>query len=134
LPVEDDRFAIVKQARWHGIDLRSEVDALWRGIHDTSKRAIQKALRSGVVVHLAQELDEVRVFYDMHLKLRKYKYGLLAQPFAFFGSIWREFVEHQRGALLVATCEDRIVGGVVLLEWGGTVYYKFNASAPEELG
>jgi CelD/BcsL family acetyltransferase involved in cellulose biosynthesis len=133
LPIRDDRFRLIKQARWHSIDVRPDLDALWRRIDDSSKRAIHKAERFGVVVRVAQTVDELRAFHDMHVKLRKYKYGLLAQPFTFFAAIWQQFVENGRGALLLAIKDDRIVAGVMLLDWAGTVFYKFNASIPHEL-
>ena len=69
----------------------------------------------------------------MHLKIRKYKYGLLAQPFLFFQNIWRHFVESQRGFLLLAVLDDKILAGDLFLQWKDTLYYKFNASIPEDL-
>ena len=128
LPVADERFALVKQARWHGADLRPDLGSLWNGLHDSSRRAVQKAQRHGVVVRIARGTDELRAFHAMHLQVRKYKYRLLAQPYAFFESIWRHFVEERRGALLLAIHEDRIISGVMLLEWQDVLYYKFNAS------
>ena len=134
IPLADETFATLNRARWHGVDLRRDLASLWHSIHESSKRAIQKAQRCGVSVRPAQSTDELWVFHDMHVKLRKYKYGLLAQPFAFFENIWRQFVENDKGALLLAMHEERIIGGVMLLEWSGNVYYKFNASVPDELG
>jgi CelD/BcsL family acetyltransferase involved in cellulose biosynthesis len=134
LPGDDERFAVPKRARWHAIDVRPELATLWHSLHESSKRAIQKAQRCGVVVRPASGAAELRVFHDMHVKLRKYKYRLLAQPYAFFVSIWQQFLQNQQGQLLLAMQGDRILGGVMLLDWQGSVYYKFNASVPEELG
>jgi hypothetical protein len=69
----------------------------------------------------------------MHLKIRKYKLGMLAQPFQFFQNIWRHFVDTQHGFLLLATYQDKIVAGDFFLEWKDTLYYKFNASLPSDL-
>jgi CelD/BcsL family acetyltransferase involved in cellulose biosynthesis len=133
LPCADERFALVKQARWHGADLRPDRDTLWRRLHDSSRRAVHKAQRQGVVVRVARGAEELRAFHDMHVKVRKYKYHLLAQPYAFFESIWRNFVEEQRGTLLLAIHEEKIISGVMLLEWQDVLYYKFNASTPAAL-
>jgi CelD/BcsL family acetyltransferase involved in cellulose biosynthesis len=133
LPCADERFALVGQARWHGVDLGGEPCALWSGVHESSRRAIQKARRQGVSVRLARGTDELRAFHEMHVRVRKYKYHLLAQPYAFFESIWRHFVEAQRGALLLAVHDGWIIGGVMLLEWQGGLYYKFNASVAATL-
>jgi CelD/BcsL family acetyltransferase involved in cellulose biosynthesis len=133
LPLADDRFALVKQAKWHQLDLRPELDALWRGMHDSTHRAIKKSQREGLHVRVATSEEELRVFFEMHLKVRKYKYGLLAQPYSFFQNIWRHFVEAQQGFLLLALSEDKIVAGDFFLEWKDTLYYKFNASLPGDL-
>jgi CelD/BcsL family acetyltransferase involved in cellulose biosynthesis len=133
VPLGDKRFALVKQARWHGVDLRPELDALWQGMHDSSRRAIKKSQREGVAIRVAESEADLRAFFEMHLKVRKYKYGLLAQPFRFFQNIWRHFVQAQRGFILLAVHEDKIVAGDFFLEWKDTLYYKFNASNPDGL-
>jgi len=133
LPLSDNRFAVVKQAKWHRLDMRPELDQLWQGIHDSTHRAIRKSQRESVVVRIAKSESELRAFFDMHLKIRKYKLGMLAQPFAFFQNIWRHFVEAQNGFLLLALYQDKIVAGDFFLEWKDTLYYKFNASLPADL-
>lgn len=133
LPLADTRFAVVKQAKWHGIDLTPGLDALWQGMHASSRQAIRKAEREGVVVRVAQSEQELRAFFDMHLHVRKYKYGLLAQPFRFFQNLWRHFMEAQHGFLLLGVHQDQIVAGEFFLEWKDTLYYKFNASNPNGL-
>jgi CelD/BcsL family acetyltransferase involved in cellulose biosynthesis len=133
LPLADERFTRVKQAKWHGLDLRPAVDALWEGMHDSTHRAIRKSQREGLVVRIAQSEEELRTFFEMHLKVRKYKYGLLAQPYCFFQNIWRQFVETDNGFLLLAISEDKIIAGDFFLVWKDTLYYKFNASLPGDL-
>jgi CelD/BcsL family acetyltransferase involved in cellulose biosynthesis len=133
LPLSDERFALVKQAKWHRLDLRPDFDALWHAIHDSTQRAIRKSQREGVTVRVAQSEQELRFFFEMHLKVRKYKYGLLAQPYSFFQNIWRHFVDEQHGFLLLAISEDKIVAGDFFLDWKDTLYYKFNASVPGDL-
>jgi lipid II:glycine glycyltransferase (peptidoglycan interpeptide bridge formation enzyme) len=108
--------------------LRSELEVLWQRMHDSSRRAIKKSQREGVEVRVADSENDLRAFFEMHLKVRKYKYGLLAQPFRFFQSIWRHFVEAQRGFLLLASHQGKVVAGDFFLEWKDTLYYKFNAS------
>jgi CelD/BcsL family acetyltransferase involved in cellulose biosynthesis len=133
IPLEDGRFTVVKQAKWHGLDLRPGLDALWGGLHESSRRAIRKARQSGVAVRVARGEEDLRVFFEMHLRVRKHKYRLLAQPYRFFQNIWRRFVEAQSGLLMLAEHGGRIVGGVLFLEWKDGLYYKFNASCAEDL-
>jgi CelD/BcsL family acetyltransferase involved in cellulose biosynthesis len=133
LPLADERFTLAKQAKWHRLDLRPELDALWNAMHDSTHRAIRKSERAGLTVRVAQSEQELRSFFEMHLKIRKYKYGLLAQPYVFFQNIWRQFVDRQHGFLLLAMHEDKIVAGDFFLDWKDTLYYKFNASLPDDL-
>jgi CelD/BcsL family acetyltransferase involved in cellulose biosynthesis len=133
LPLGDEGFSLVKQAKWHGLDLQPEMEAIWAAMHDSTHRAIRKAQREALVVRPAESEEELRAFFEMHLRVRKYKYGLLAQPYAFFQNIWRHFVQTQQGFLLLALCEDKIVAGDLFLEWKDTLYYKFNASLSDDL-
>jgi CelD/BcsL family acetyltransferase involved in cellulose biosynthesis len=133
VPLADERFTLAKQAKWHRLDLRPELDALWKAMHDSTHRAIRKSERAGLTVRLAQSEEELRSFFEMHLKVRKYKYGLLAQPYSFFQNIWRQFVDSQHGFLLLAIHEEKIVAGDFFLDWKDTLYYKFNASLPGDL-
>lgn len=133
LPLDAGRFTLAKQAKWHRLDLRPELDALWAAMHDSTHRAIRKSERSGLTLRMAQSEKELRAFFEMHLRVRKYKYGLLAQPYSFFQNIWRQFVDTQQGFLLLALHNDNIVAGDFFLEWKETLYYKFNASLPDDL-
>jgi CelD/BcsL family acetyltransferase involved in cellulose biosynthesis len=55
---------------------------------------------------------------------------MLAQPYRFFENIWHHLIEKFMGALILAVYQDRIIGGVIFLEWQDKLYYKFNASHP----
>lgn len=133
LPLADSRFPVVKEAKWHGLDLRPELNDLWNRMDSSCHRAIKKSQREAVQIRVAESEQDLRAFFEMHLKIRKYKYSLLAQPFQFFQNIWRHFMEQQQGFLLLAVLGERIVAGDLFLQWKETLYYKFNASTPEAL-
>jgi CelD/BcsL family acetyltransferase involved in cellulose biosynthesis len=133
VPLTDERFAHYSRAKWHGIDLRPEIDDHWQRLDEESRRAIRKARKSGVVVRPAADKDELRQFFELHVRIRKYKYRMLAQPYTLFEQLWEEFVEPQNGFLMLALKDDTIIGGVYFLGWGDTIYYKFNASDPAQL-
>jgi len=114
--------------KWHGVDLTADSEALWSRLSSMARRGVRKAEKSGVTIRLAKDKDELRHWYLLHLRLRKAKYSLLAQPYAFFESIWDNFVESGQGFLLVAVYQDQIIGGNLYLLWKDTCYYKFNAS------
>ncbi len=134
IPLQDDRFVLAKQAMWHGMDVRPEVEQLWAYVHEAGRRAIRKAQKNGVVVRQADRMEDLRAFFDLHLRVRKYKYHLLAQPYAFLENIWKRFVATGNGALLLAEYQGKAIGGILFLHWKDTLYYKFNASAADALG
>lgn len=130
--LNDPRFVLANRAKWHGLNLTKSLNALWNNIHSSAQRAIRKAQRSGVVVRIAQRSD-LRDFFELHLKLRKHKYRMLAQPFAFFENIWHHLIDTQQGVLMVACHHDKVIGGVMFLQCGRTFTYKFSVSAQEDL-
>lgn len=132
--IEPGRWEEAGSFAWHRVDVTVSPDEAWQGLHSSARRAIRKARSEGVEVTAAESEDDLRAFFEMHLRVRKHKYGLLAQPYRFFRSIWDNFLVPGRGSLLLARVDGRVVGGVLYLDWGDTVYYKFNASDPGELG
>lgn len=133
LPLADSRFQPVKLARWNGLDLAPSIDQLWEQLHGAARRAVRKARQQGVVVAVARDPAELRAFFDMHLGVRKHKYRMLAQPFAFFEAIWRRFIEPGQGFLLTASVNGQIIAAALYLQWQQTLFYKFNASRSELL-
>ncbi len=128
LPLEDGRFTLTNRAKWHVIDLQGDETSSWQRLRGSARRAIKKAQQNGIVVQAAQSKEGLRAFFDLHLRVRKYKYGLLAQPYRFFENIWDQFIAKGKGTLMLASYQDQVIGGVMFLEWQNTLYYKFNAS------
>ncbi len=132
-PLRDLAFTQPKMAKWHGIDLTGTLDEQWSRIDSSARRAIRKAEKSGLTVRLANDEDDLRSFFELHLGIRKYKYRLLAQPYRFFQNIWRIFSDAGLAALMLAEVDGEVVGSVMYLGWGSTLYYKFSASSANHL-
>ncbi len=128
IPTTDERFEETSSLFWHAVDTTRDTETIWDAIDPSARRAIRKARSAGVEVRTAESVADVRAFYELHLRVRKHKYGLLAQPFSFFEHIWTHFLEPGTGMLQLAVVDDSVVGGVMFLEWKDTLYYKFNAS------
>ena len=134
LPVNDTRFTTVRRAMWHAVDLARSEEELWAGLSSSARQNVRKAERNGVVVREARSLEAVHTFHRMHLQLRKSKYHLLAQPVAFFENLHQLFAPSERLTVLLAEVQGASVAGNFFLEWGDTLYYKFNASVESTLG
>jgi CelD/BcsL family acetyltransferase involved in cellulose biosynthesis len=133
LPVADGGFSCTRQARWHAADLSGSLDEVWGRLDESARRAIRKAEKEGLTIEAAEDEKMLRAFYDLHLRVRKFKYRLLAQPYRMFESVWAHFLAAGKGCLLVAKAADKVVGGAVFLVWRDTLYYKFGASDPAGL-
>ncbi len=128
-PPEDNRFEHIDHAKWHSCDLTEDIETIFDKLHSSSRRCIRKAGKAGVSVRIATQESDLRAFFELHLKIRKNKYRLLAQPYCFLQNIWRDFVETGQGALMLAEHEGIIIGGTFYLKWKDRLYYKFNASS-----
>ena len=133
IPPGDERLIAIKKARWHGVDLREDIHALWKNLAPTTRRSIRKARREGVKLRALDDATFLHEFYQLHQRIRKHKYRLLAQPRAFFDVIGRRFEEIDGWFPLAVEHAGKIVGTTVFLRWNDTLYYKFNASRFETL-
>lgn len=124
----DPRLVERGRVKWHRADVTRHPDVMWGDLHASARRAVRKAEKGGVTVRAAEGVDDMRRFFELHLRTRKQKYALLAQPWPFFEAIWTAFMEQGRGHLLLAEVDGGIIAGVVYLRWKDTLYYKFNAS------
>ena len=118
---------------WHGTPLDADLDELRRRISSQSRRNLAAAERAGLQVEVRDDRDAVRTMHALHVRLRKYKYGLLAQPEEFFTRIWDEFAPDGRCHTLLARAGDEVVAAALFLEWNGVLYYKFGASDQDHL-
>lgn len=132
-PLQDQRFVQSGHAKWHQIDLRPDTEALLASFHSSARQAIKKAQRNGVTIEFRQDKETLQAFFDMHTKVRKYKYNLLPQPYQFFEQIWEKFISQDHGVLTMAKYDGNYIGGTLNLFWKDTFYYKFSTSALDQL-
>lgn len=131
-PVADPMFTPVGPPdRWHAVSLDADEERAWSVLPGSVRRAIRKARSSGLEVRVGNDPDLLRNFFDLHLATRKVKYRLLAQPFRLFTALRDRFGDDL--AVLGAWHGDKMIAGILLLAWGNTLYYKFNASSPQAL-
>lgn len=129
----DARLAEHGRSKWHRADVTPDVESMWQRLHSSARRAVRKSANAGTRIKPAESLLDVRSFFDLHLRVRKLKYGLLAQPWAFFEAIWDHFLADGHGRLLLAEHDGDVVSGVLFLRWNDTLYYKLNASDRDAL-
>jgi hypothetical protein len=129
---DDGDLAIGKRARWHTLDVTDPLDMVRTRFSDSTGRAIAKAERAGVVVRPLVGDAGLGDFFRLHVRLRKRKYRLLAQPRTFYAAIAHRF-QPTGWYPLGAWHGDHLLAATIYLRWGDTLYYKFNASDADGL-
>jgi len=118
---------------FHLLDVREDMDIVWKRTHDSFKAAVRQAERGGVRVRPCGK-ENLADFFRMHLQVRKHKYRLFPQPYRFFENIWQEYMEKDKGILLGAfSPQGKIIGANMYLICDKTLYYKFNTSSLDAL-
>ncbi len=125
---DDSAFEVAKRARWHTLDVTRPLDAIRSRFTDTTRRAIAKAERMDLAVRPLVGEAGLACFVRLHVRLRKGKYRLLAQPHAFFSAIASRFEEIGGWYPLGVWHGDELLAATIYLRWGDTLFYKFNAS------
>jgi CelD/BcsL family acetyltransferase involved in cellulose biosynthesis len=130
----DSRFRETDRARWHQLGVCGPAEELWAGTAGAFRRGVRKARTEGVEVRPLREADDVEAIVSLHQRLRRTKYAMLAQPTSLFATLRDRFAPLDGWHPLGAFHRDRLVAMTVYLQWGDTLYYKFNASDPSALG
>ena len=133
IPLQDSRFTLYNRAKWHGMDIRAEEDSLWSQLHSSARRAVRKAEKNGISIRVAETKADLEAFFRMHLRIRKYKYRLLAQPYRFFENIWENCIATGKGVVILAMYRNMPIAGTMFLEWKDVLVYKFSVSDAEYL-
>jgi hypothetical protein len=126
-------FNILSKEYYHHLDLSLHVDELWKNLKGVFRNQVRQATKRGLTARVCSR-KELHDFYMLHVRLRKYKYGIFAQPFKFFEVVWEEFIAKGNGFLLGAFLPDgRMIGATLYLVCGDTLYYKINTSSKDAL-
>lgn len=72
----------------HTLDLRPDLDTIWRGIKTDNRTAIRKAERSGLRHVVGRDASFVRAYFALHVMTRSTQ-GVPPQPLAWFQNLAR---------------------------------------------
>lgn len=111
----------------HTLDLRPNIEELWKNLDGSVRRAIRKAERSNVKVTSETGVDAVREYYRLHCLTRR-KHGLPPQPYRFFENIHRHIIQRGLGFTVLGKVDEQAVAGAIFFSYQGLCLYKFGAS------
>lgn len=114
----------------HRLDLSKDIQALERGLRDSTRRNVRKAEKSGVRVEVSRSEEAVFAFYQLNCMTRQ-RHGLPPQPFSFFKKFFQYIINPGLGSVVLARLDGHIIAAAVFVHAdnaAGTVLYKYGAS------
>jgi Acetyltransferase (GNAT) domain len=112
--------------RWHRLDLRPSLDALYKGFHKSCIiRRIRHAERQGLRYEEGRNESLVRSFYDL-IVLTRSRQHLPPQPFEWFQRLISCMGKDV--CIRVAFKGDQPIAGILTMNHRKKMYYKYGAS------
>ena len=93
----------------------------------------RRATRDGVTVRKVSDEAALRRFYTLYADLRTRKFKSIPQPYSFFFSIFRQFIQDGRGYFVEAVFNDKVIASFIILLSGTRAFHKFSASSLDRL-
>ncbi len=122
----EERFKKCAVYHWHRLDLRPDLDTLYKGFHkDCVRRRIRHAERQGLRYEEGRNNFLLRSFYSLIVLMRGRKH-LPPQPFEWFQHLIASMGKDV--SIRVAFRGDRPVAGILTMDHKTTMYYKYGAS------
>ncbi len=116
----------------HTIPLDSDVDKVTKRFNRVHRQNIRAAEQKGVTIERGNQLEHLLQFYNIQLETRR-RHGVPAQPKRFFYLLADKICSQDLGFVLLAYKDNKCLGGLVLLCWGGSLMAKYAASYEDSL-
>jgi CelD/BcsL family acetyltransferase involved in cellulose biosynthesis len=118
--------------RHHTVRLEPDLDAVQkRFTRSSALRGARRAQRDGVTVENRTDADALAEFYRLHVRSRR-RQGVPTQPRRFIMG-FAELFGRGLGFVSLARAEGRVIAAAVMLNYNGTLVYKYGASDPGAL-
>ena len=112
----------------HLADLEQDAGKVLRRVHEMHRRNIKVANASGVQIIRGETQDQLREFYNLHLRTRRNQ-GVPVQPWKFFMKLKNLLLDQNQGFVLLAYKDQRCIAGAIFLHWQRNLTYKYGASS-----
>ncbi len=97
-----------------GVQLHDDVSVTWASLGKAVRREVRKARKLGVSVSIAESVDDLKSFYNLHVKTHR-KHGLPPQPYRLFEAMWEKLVPKGMLRLLVASLDGKPIHAAICL-------------------
>jgi predicted N-acyltransferase len=111
----------------HTLSLSPSADELLTSFRESTRRNIKKAAASEVDCTVSRSPHALKQFYALNCLTRK-RHGIPPQPFSFFKNIHDHIISQNKGIVILAAHQNRVIAGAVYFHFGKRVMYKYGAS------
>lgn len=111
------------------LQLKGDIEHLWKNIGEKKKKKVRKARRNGTHTVEARDKSSLKTFYTLYLKTMK-RLGSPPQPYRFFEKMWDLLYPGNMNLFLVKHENDYIAGKLVFLH-NDTIYQAYSPSLSE---
>lgn len=112
------------------INLRKEVDVLWKDVKSGCRKRIKRAIRKGIVVKKVETGQELKEFYQIYLMTARRR-DFFPYPFRFFEVLWNQLEPRGFAQLLIALNNRSVIAGRVNVKFRGKVTTFISCSLKE---
>jgi lipid II:glycine glycyltransferase (peptidoglycan interpeptide bridge formation enzyme) len=96
----------------------NDEEALFMTFQPDARRCIRKARKEGVTVRPAENLDELKEFFNVFTEFSVEK-GFMSRGFIYQKALWDQYIMRDQGVLFIALKEGHIIGGSICLAYTG---------------
>ena len=116
----------------HFLKLDEGYNSIRHAYKKHNQRNIKKALKNGLSLKIAKDMDSLNEFYWLNVLTRK-KHGLPTQPRSFFKNICQRLFNNGLGFVASVYYKEKVIASAVFFIYKNTIIYKYGASDSEKL-
>ncbi|MGI5927254.1 MAG: lipid II:glycine glycyltransferase FemX [Thermacetogeniaceae bacterium] len=112
------------------LELSNNPDHVWRKFKSNVRRNINKSRKYRVMVEETKDMEALKVFYQLNC-INKKSLGSPCHPWIFYKNLFHHLKDH--ASLYVASYNNKIIAGGVMLTYGDYFIYGYGAADPAYL-
>ena len=126
-----DGFSHTNDYLVHIIELKPTLEETYKSFGRRSiRRFIKKAEENNLTFHLGETEEDLKIFYELEVKLRR-DIGLPPAPYDFFYSIWSNLKKQDMIFLPIVFAGDEPIAASLVLYYKDRIYFEYTGLSKE---
>jgi len=123
----DKGYRNVRRYATFRVNLRIEMEELWRNLHKKTRNAIRKAMKRGVRLKEVKDTEELESYYRLYLQTQK-RHGTPPHNYILFERLHDAFGIKGKIRMLLAEYRGRPIAGVIMFHHDKTIFWWNNVT------